>query len=158
MDYEGETGTNMLQRILALLLSLALTAERAAGCSYPVRCYLLWLLRRAEPYAWRCVMRECNIAADDKCLQRIPLRMIVCNSPADALRIAETYRTLARALQRRVRDDQRLAHLWSCHDQDWIDLDWGKRDWLAPFAGFAPTVTPSLPALCPDIALAPDTS
>jgi hypothetical protein len=45
---EIETERDGLKRIVALLFSFAGLAERAAGRSYPVRCLVLWLLRRAE--------------------------------------------------------------------------------------------------------------
>jgi hypothetical protein len=38
----------MLRRIIALLVSLAVLAERAAERSLPVRWLVLWILRRAE--------------------------------------------------------------------------------------------------------------
>jgi hypothetical protein len=37
-----------LRRIVLLLVALAGLAERAADRSWPVRCFVLWLLRRAE--------------------------------------------------------------------------------------------------------------
>jgi hypothetical protein len=159
MDCETETGTDVLKCILALLFSFADIAANAAGRSYPVRCYLLWLLRRGEPYAWRCVMRECGIAPGDRRLRRIPLRMVICNSPADALRLAETYRALARALQKQLRLEDRLTRRLSHPDHDRIDLDWGKLAWLTPFASF-PSVRGELALPDLDFTIAPrlDTS
>lgn len=52
MDVQAEmAGERMLRRIAALLLSLAVVAERAAARSWPVRCFLLWILRRADAIA-----------------------------------------------------------------------------------------------------------
>jgi hypothetical protein len=55
-DEYRDSGT--LGRIAALLLSLALLAERAAGRSFPVRFLVLILLRRAEAVARAFVARE----------------------------------------------------------------------------------------------------
>lgn len=48
----------MLLKIAALLVSLSLVAERAAGRSFPVRCLVLAILRRAEAIARAFVVRE----------------------------------------------------------------------------------------------------
>lgn len=161
MDDQAEIETYSLKRILALLFSLALSAERAASRSYPVRCFVLWVLRRAEPYAWSCIMRKCGYDAGAPMPRslRTPLLLVILNTPADALRIAATYRALARALQKQLRRDELVANLLSRRDDDWIDLVWGKLDWLASFADFPPASDePTFPALFPSIALAPDTS
>ncbi len=52
----------MLLRIAALLVSLSLAAERAAGRSLPVRFIVLALLRRAESVATAFVAREVEAA------------------------------------------------------------------------------------------------
>ena len=141
MDGQSETERNMLKRVIALLFSLADLAERAAGRAYPVRCYVLWLLRRAEPFAWRCVMRECGIEPGDPRLPRglrMPWLLVICNTSADARRVAATYRALARTLQKQLRQEQRLARAWSRAEDDWIDLDGGKLDWLELHFGQRP--------------------
>jgi len=59
----GMDGRNerMLLKIAALLLSLSLVAERAAGRSFPVRYLVLAVLRRAEAIARAFVVRETQI-------------------------------------------------------------------------------------------------
>ena len=54
----GRRNEGTLLRIAALLVSLALVAERAAGRSLPVRFIVLALLRRAEAVATAFVARE----------------------------------------------------------------------------------------------------
>lgn len=51
----------MLLKIAAILVSLSLIAERAAGRSFPVRFLLLAILRRAEVIARAFVVRETQI-------------------------------------------------------------------------------------------------
>jgi hypothetical protein len=110
MNDQTQTDGDFLPRILALLFSLALVAERAASRSYPVRCYVLWL-RRGEPYAWRCIMRECGYdeGAPMPRSLRTTFMLVILNTPVDAMRIAATYRALARALKRQLRRDARFA-------------------------------------------------
>ena len=57
----GLQNERMLLKIAALLVSLSLVAERAAGRSLPVRFVLLALLRRAEAIARAFVVRETRI-------------------------------------------------------------------------------------------------
>jgi hypothetical protein len=120
-----ENGEDILQRILALLFSLADIAAAAASRSYPVRCYLLWLLRRGEPYAWRCIMRECGYDAGAPLPRslRTPLLLVILNTPADALRIAETYRALARALKKQLQRNARLARRQARWEPGELNID-----------------------------------
>ncbi|MCV0393859.1 MAG: hypothetical protein K5872_11855 [Rhizobiaceae bacterium] len=46
--YAARGDGRRLRRIAALLVALAALAEQAAGRCYLVRCFVLWLLRRAE--------------------------------------------------------------------------------------------------------------
>jgi hypothetical protein len=55
----------MLLKIAALLVSLSLVAERAAGRSFPVRYLVLAVLRRAEAIARAFVVRETQIGWAD---------------------------------------------------------------------------------------------
>lgn len=106
-----EDVTDTLQRIVALLFSLAHSAQRASSRSYPVRCFVLWVLRRAEPYAWQCITRECGFESGAPLPRslRTPLLLVILNTPGDARRIAATYRALARALEKQLRRNARLA-------------------------------------------------
>ncbi|HHZ08817.1 MAG TPA: hypothetical protein GX405_08585 [Rhizobiales bacterium] len=85
-----------LQDIAAILLGLALLAERAAARSFPVRFLVLAILSRAEAIAWCFVARE--IAAgwpDTPCLDEPPA---AGHGPTDALLVALRLRMLAAAL------------------------------------------------------------
>ena len=48
MDGNAEIETDVLKRMVALLVALADLADRASGRPYPVRCFVLWILRRAD--------------------------------------------------------------------------------------------------------------
>ena len=86
-------GDRMLRRIIALLVSLAVLAERAALRSLPVRWYVLWLLRRAETMVEDFVFDETGMP---------PPAMEgfapIGNGTDDALRLAARFRALAAAL------------------------------------------------------------
>lgn len=84
---------HMLEHIVALLAAMALQAERAAVCSFPVRWLVLTILRRAElttcahlaqvtGYEWPCFEDPTELH---------------CN-PADAIHLAARFRMLAAVL------------------------------------------------------------
>lgn len=100
MNTEIDTDQDMLKRIVALLFALAAMAERAAGRSHPVRCLVLWILRRAEVAVRRWVDWDELPTGDEPVLQR--------NSAADAMQLARTFRALADAFQ----DYLRLYSQW----------------------------------------------
>lgn len=78
-----------MQRIVALLFALADLAERAAGRSRPVRRLVLWILLPAEAVARELVTGPGMLP---------PLRRAGA-SPADALRLAASLRSLAAAFR-----------------------------------------------------------
>lgn len=84
----------MLRRVIALLFSFAVLAERSAGRSSLVRWFLLWILRRAETAAEAFVFDETGLP---------PLVLEgfapVGNGPDDALCLAARFRALAAALR-----------------------------------------------------------
>ena len=89
----GRGGDRMLRRIIALLVSLAVLAERAAERSLPVRWLVLWILRRAETVVEDFVFDETGMPPP--VMQGIAA---VGNGPDDALRLAARFRALATAL------------------------------------------------------------
>jgi len=89
-----------LQRIVALLLSLALVAQRAAGRSLPVRFLLLLILRRAEAVATSFVVREIEAAgASDDDFPWLDDIAESGSSPLDAAFLALRFRLLAEVLE-----------------------------------------------------------
>jgi hypothetical protein len=90
----------MLLKIAALLVSLSLVAERAAGRSFPVRFLVLVLLRRAEAVATSFVAATAEAAgatADDfPWLDDSPGSG---SSPLDAAWLALRFRLLAEVLE-----------------------------------------------------------
>ena len=83
----------MTRRIIALLVSLAVLAERVADRSSLVRWLVLWILRRAETVVEDFVFDETGMPPP--ALDGIAL---AGNGPDDALRLAASFRALAAAL------------------------------------------------------------
>ena len=96
---DGRNG-GMLLRIAALLVSLSLAAERAAGRSWPVRFLVLALLRRADAVATAFVAEEIEAVGasedDFPWLDEIPEGG---SSPLDAACLALRFRALAGVLE-----------------------------------------------------------
>jgi hypothetical protein len=111
MDWERaiEEERAALGRIAALLLALAVLAERASGRSAVVRCLVLWLLRQAETVA-----RDFVEGGPDASSASMPVAAKGAG-PHEAMRLAISLRTLARHLRdhasvlaaaaQRMRDD-----------------------------------------------------
>ena len=89
----GRGGDRMLRRIIALLVSLAILAERAAERSLPVRWLVLWILRRAETVVEDFVFDETGMPPP--ALEGI---VLAGNGPEDAFALAARFRALAAAL------------------------------------------------------------
>ncbi|MGY6709536.1 MAG: hypothetical protein ACXIVF_14535 [Rhizobiaceae bacterium] len=85
-------GERAVRRILALLVSLAVLAERAAARSWPVRWLVLRFLRRAEPAASRFVFEATGAPPAG-----VPA-LTIANDPEDAIRLAARFHALAAAL------------------------------------------------------------
>jgi hypothetical protein len=93
-----------LKRIVALLFALADLAERAACRSQAVRGFVLWILRSAEDVARNLVTGTPT---------PVPLYR-AGDSPADARRLAEDFRNLARELADELHCQAALAY--AVHD------------------------------------------
>mgnify|MGYP001356986844 FL=1 len=98
----GMDGRNegMLPKIAALLVTLSLLAERAAGRSWPVRFLLLLILRRADAVATAFVVRE--IEAAGAAAADFPWLGDTAesgSSPLDAAFLALRFRALAEVLE-----------------------------------------------------------
>lgn len=94
MDVRAARGDDrMLRRIIALLVSLAVLAERAAARSLAVRLFVLWLLRRAEAKARDLVLEETGLPVLN--VEGFPA---VGDGPADALALAARLGALAALL------------------------------------------------------------
>jgi hypothetical protein len=112
MNGNEEIEADALRRIVAVLFALADVAERASGRSYPIRCFVLWLLRHAEVVA-----RDWMAAGDAGDLPHapsahehpVPISVLHRNGPADAIYLAQAFRALARELRRRLRLEGQLA-------------------------------------------------
>ena len=83
----------MLRRVIALLVSFAALAERAAARSAPVRWFVLLILRHAEAISENFVFEAAGMPS--LALEGIA---VVGNDPDDALRLAARFYALAAAL------------------------------------------------------------
>ena len=86
-----------LMRIVALLFSLADLAESASHRCRLVRSFVIWLLRPAESLAWDFVIGE-----QDAPPALMPIGP-AGDGPADAMRLAESFRDLACELDYQAR-------------------------------------------------------
>jgi hypothetical protein len=102
---EIKTERDVLKRIVALLFSFADLAERASGRSYPIRCLVLWALRRAEAVARDWVMAE---SSDDMQLAAA-CAVLHRNSRAEAMHLAQNFRALAHTLKRQLHLEEQFA-------------------------------------------------
>ena len=102
MDWNSaiEDNRGMLKRIVSLLLALAALAGRLSGLPRPVRAFVLLILRPAEAVA-RDFVLETTQHLD------VPAPFPACfgalqggDSPADAMRLAQSFRILALLLDR----------------------------------------------------------
>jgi hypothetical protein len=97
-----------LIRIVALLVSLAGTAERAAYSPAPLRRTLLWLLMRTEPAARRVVIK---VAFDLGWQVDLPPFRLYCDDPDEALALAERFYQFACMLQQLLAFAARAASM-----------------------------------------------
>ena len=86
-------GERLLRRIIALLVSLTVLAERAAYRSLPVRWLVLWILRRAETVLEDFVFDETGVPPP--AFERFSP---AGNGPDDALALAARFHAFAAAL------------------------------------------------------------
>lgn len=100
---EANGDGKMLRRVIAVLVALAVLAERSAARSWPVRGVVLWLLRRAETAARDFVLEETGAPAAAK-----PF-VSVADGPDDALGLAARFRMLAAALAAMLPDARGLV-------------------------------------------------
>ncbi len=96
----GVRNEPILLRIAALLVSLSLAAERAAGRSWPVRFLLLAILRRAEAVATSFVAQEIEaVGASEDDFPWLGDIAESGSSPLDAAFLALRFRALAEVLE-----------------------------------------------------------
>ncbi|MCV0395245.1 MAG: hypothetical protein K5872_07430 [Rhizobiaceae bacterium] len=93
MDEQTARWDGRLRRIIAVLVALAVLAERAADRSFPVRCFVLWILRRAEA-----VVAEFVAEATGMPQPAFAGIGTTGNDPEDALLLAARLHALAEAL------------------------------------------------------------
>ncbi len=101
-DHPNENDLYFLKGIVALLFSFARMAEVAASRSYPVRCFILWLFRRAEIIGHSCITGM-TVPDWPAGLRR--------NSPAELRLMAKRLRKLARQGRRFLKTLLRFDHL-----------------------------------------------
>lgn len=104
MDWNSamEDERRMLKGIVAMLFSFAVLAENLRGRSRPVRGFILWVLRIAEDIAREFVLAT---ADDHGASAHLPSALVMPamqggDGPADAIRLAQSFRALAILLDR----------------------------------------------------------
>jgi len=101
MDISAETEVQFITRTIAMFLSLAGLAEKAAAMPWPIRAFVLWVLRRAE-----------RAAQDYVGVEEIAPRMRCGSQPGDALDLAESFRELAWFLDDEFHQDRVYQAWW----------------------------------------------
>ena len=118
-----EAEFQMLKGIIALLLSLARLCERASRAPHPVRCFVLWLMRRAES-----MVRDWVDGPADRD-EYWPAAIRAGNEPADALRLAASLRDLARSVRKMATEYRRFVR--QCEREGRSEVD-GEQDRAVP--------------------------
>ena len=103
------TNTDMMKRLIVLLLALAGLAEHAARRSYPVRFAMLCILRRVEPYGRRAVVVRANYLGASPWLMSSE-EAHYGRTPAAAFSLALCFRLFALALAKMSIQSQRFVH------------------------------------------------
>ena len=106
MDVKAQTETEleMMKGIVAMLLSFARLAELVSRAPYPIRSFVLWLLRRAET-----VVRDWVYCSED---EYWPVAIHAGSDRADALDLAASLRALARAVRQMAAEYRRFTRRW----------------------------------------------
>jgi len=110
-----EAEFQVLKSIIALLLSLAGLCELASRAPHPVRCFVLWLMRRVET-----VVRDWVDGPVDYD-EVWPPTIRVGNDPADALLLAASLRELARSVRKMAAEYRHFIR--QCEREDAGDAD-----------------------------------
>ena len=102
MDWNSaiEDDRRMLKRIVVLLFALAGLAERLAGLPRPVRAFVLRILKSAETVARDFVLETTRDHGASAHSPACPGPLQTGDSPADAIRLAQSFRLLAVLLDR----------------------------------------------------------
>jgi len=145
---QAETHSQMLKRMIVMLLNIAGLAERCASYPAAARAFVLFILYRAEAYAW-------DYFTDIFEQHPESFGFYSGTSPEDALELADSFRKLAAAIQQSLIQDRIFQSWWGGSEtrSDETDRNAGllsvgaisnlgnitdlKRR-VATFAGFAP--------------------
>jgi hypothetical protein len=112
MDWNAQIGRELreLDGIVAILLSLAALATRAAGSPYPIRCAVFWFIRQADMVATEFVVGSASGAARAQWLTaRMPTRDGY--NPIDESDLALSLGSLAQAVAAMVAQIRRQVFL-----------------------------------------------
>lgn len=102
--------TDVLKRIIALLVSLAGLAESASQLSLPLRVFNLWVIRRGEAAAWTLL--------DDEEFAVFAAACPGGNQPDEALALAASLRGIAMILSARLAQFRQFLNWWNGDDAD----------------------------------------
>ena len=127
----------MLLKIAALLVTLSLVAERAAGRSWPVRFLILLILRRADAVATAFVVRETEaVGADEDDFPWLDEEADSGSSPLHAAWFALRFRALAEILEL-------CRAAWRTDDTagDCPGSRGGSGNWASTISGIIPSIS-----------------
>jgi len=102
---QTETHPQMLKRIVVMLLNIAGLAERSASYPAAARAIVLFILHRAEAYAW-------DYFTDIFEQHPESFGFYSGTEPEDALELADSFRKLAAAIQQALIQDRMLQSWW----------------------------------------------
>jgi len=108
---QAETHPQMLKRVIVMLLNIAGLAERSASYPAAARAFVLFILYRAEAYAW-------DYFTDIFEQHPESFGFYSGTSPEDALELADSFRKLAAALQQSLIQDQIYKSWWGGAEGD----------------------------------------
>jgi len=106
---QAETHPQMLRRVIVMLLNIAGLAERSASYPAAARALVLFILHRAEAYAW-------DYFTDIFEQHPESFGFYSGSDPDDALELADSFRKLAAALQQSLIQDQIYKSWWGGAD------------------------------------------
>jgi len=102
---QAETQTQMLKRMIVMLLNIAGLAERCASYPAAARALVLFILHRAEAYAY-------DYFTDIFEQHPESFGFYSGNEPEDALELADSFRKLAAAIQQSLIQDRIFTSWW----------------------------------------------
>jgi len=107
-ESKSRSDSDVLNGMIALLLSLARLADRVTLRSLPIRCFVLWVLRYAEFVTHGYVFGQDGDPLQARPLETCLMTFTGHGCAAEARRLARSFRLLAQDLRRQQQMEHRL--------------------------------------------------